>query len=241
MQTPTPAGQVHQPNHILAALPRKEIAQIQPHLEAMSLRRGFELHAINKPVEYIYFLYRGVASMTTSMENGDTVEVATIGPEGMVGIPIFLADEQMPIRAFIQVEGDGSRIEAEAFRHILKDCPTLNRVLLRYTLALINQIAQNVACNRTHAVEQRCARWLLMTQDRMHSPTFFLTQEFMAQMLGVRRPTVSIAAGILAKANLISYVRGEVTVRDRAGLEAAACECYRTIISEFERLVGTRG
>jgi CRP-like cAMP-binding protein len=112
---------------------------------------------------------------------------------------------------------------------------------LRYTLALMNQMAQNAACNRTHAVEERCARWLLMTHDRVHEASFPLTQEFLAEMLGVRRPTVSLAAGMLAKAGLISYVRGQMTILDRPGLEAASCECYRSIAGEFERLVGGKG
>jgi CRP-like cAMP-binding protein len=138
----------------------------------------------------------------------------------------------------MQVPGHGARMEADAFRAFVRGSPVLNRVLLRYALALMTQMAQNAACNRTHSVEERCARWLLMTQDRVRSPTFELTQEFLAQMLGVRRPTVSIAAGILAQAGLISYVRGRITILDRSELEAACCECYRIIATEFERLLG---
>jgi CRP-like cAMP-binding protein len=128
-----------------------------------------------------------------------------------------------------------------AFLDFLETCPVLRRLLSRYTLALMTQMAQNAACNRTHSIEERCARWLLMTRDRVREDTFPLTQEFLAQMLGVRRPSVSIAAGILAKAGLISYVRGQITILDRAGLERSCCECYGIIRSEFERLVGGDG
>ena len=159
----------------------------------------------------------------------------------MVGMPIFLGADQMPSKAFAQVPGEAMRMEAQAFRQVIKECPTLHILLLRYTLALMNQIAQNAACNRTHEVEQRCARWLLMTQDRVLEPTFPLTQEFMAQMLGVRRQTVSITTGMLAKAGMISYMRGQMTVLNRPGLEEATCECYGIIRGEFERLLGKRG
>ena len=147
----------------------------------------------------------------------------------------------MASKAFIQIPGDGVRIKADAFRRMVKECPRFEALLLRYTLALMNQMAQNAACNRTHSVEERLARWLLMTQDRVHEATFPLTQEFIAQMLGVRRPTVSLAAGMLAKAGMISYVRGRMTILSRSGLEEASCECYRVIRGEFERLVGSKG
>jgi CRP-like cAMP-binding protein len=132
-------------------------------------------------------------------------------------------------------------METEAFRRALDRSPKLHQLLARYTLALLNQLAQNSACNRSHSVEERFARWLLLTQDRVHEPTFPMTQEFMAQMLGVSRPTVSMSASILHKAGFITYVRGQITVLDRPGLEAASCECYRVIRRHFERLVGSDG
>ena len=228
-------------NRILAALPPEEMDALRPLLETVKLSYRQDLYEAGRPVEHLYFPHRGVLSMVTPMPDGSAVEVATIGPEGMAGIPVFLGAEQMASKVFVQVPGEGARIEANAFRGIIGRSPTLHRLLLRYTLALMNQMAQNAACNRLHAVEERCARWLLMTQDRVHEATFPLTQEFLAEMLGVRRPTVSIAAGILAKAGLISYVRGQITILDRSGLEAASCECYRIIAAEFERLVGGRG
>jgi len=228
-------------NRILAALPPEEMEALRPHLETVPLVFRQNLYETDSPVEHVYFPHSGVTSLLRPMAEGVVIEIATVGPEGIVGLPVFLGAEQMPSKAFIQVPGEGERIGADAFRDAIGRCPTLHGLLLRYTLALMNQMAQNAACNRTHSVEERCARWLLMTQDRVHGPSFPLTQEFIAQMLGVRRPTVSIAAGMLAKAGLISYVRGQMTILDRAGLEAASCECYRIIAGEFERLVGGRG
>ena len=228
-------------NRILAALPPAEMELLQPHLEAVQLPFRFNLYDANRPVDHVYFVSRGVASMVSEMPGDMTVEIATVGPEGMVGMPIFLGADRMASRAFMQVPGEGLRMEADAFRAVIGRCPVLDRVLLRYTLALMTLLSQNAACNRAHAIEERCSRWLLMTQDRMHDASFALTQEFLAQMLGVRRPTVSIAAGILAKAGLITYVRGQITVLDRPGLEAASCDCYRIIAGEFEHLLGDKG
>jgi CRP-like cAMP-binding protein len=243
MQEPTPSVVLLVPrtNRILAALPPQETDALRPLLEAVQLTFRQDLYETNRPVEHVYFPHRGVVSMVNPISDGSVVEVATVGPEGMVGIPVFLGAERMASKAFVQIPGEGARIEADAFREVIGRSPALNRLLLRYTLALMNQMAQNAACNRTHAVEERCARWLLMTQDRVGEATFPLTQEFLAEMLGVRRPTVSIAAGMLARAGLISYVRGQMTILDRPGLEAASCECYRVIAGEFERLVGDKG
>jgi CRP-like cAMP-binding protein len=224
-------------NRILRALPQKEVKLLQPHLEAVDMTYRMDLGRPNSPIDHIYFVHYGVASLMSPLENGFPVEVATVGPEGMVGIAVLLGDDTVPYRAFIQVPGKGLKMSAGEFRRALKSCPALHRILLRYALALMNQMAQNAACNRAHPVDQRCARWLLMSQDRVMEPSFQLTQEFMAQMLGVRRPTVSIAAGMLAREGLISYIRGQITILDRKRLEAAACECYRIIRNEFERLV----
>jgi CRP-like cAMP-binding protein len=225
-------------NRILAALPSDEMDILRPHLKARQLRFRENIYEKSSPVEHVHFVHRGVVSMTTAMNDDSPVEIATVGPEGMVGIPVFLGAEQMPSNAFVQVPGESSRMRSDAFRQVIGTCPVLNRMLLRYTLALMNQIAQTAACNRAHAIQERCARWLLMTHDRVFAPEFLLTQEFLAQMLGVRRPTVSIATRMLGNAGLISYVRGRIRILDRSGLEAAACECYRIVADEFERLVG---
>jgi CRP-like cAMP-binding protein len=228
-------------NRLLAGLPREETERLRPYLEEVKLPQYYSFYEKDALISHVYFVKRGVASPVSVMPDGMTVEIATVGPEGMVGVPVLLGAEQMASRAFMQVPGEGVGIEAGAFRDVLAQCPTLHRRLTRYTLALLTQMAQNAACNRTHTVAEHCARWLLMTHDRVHEPTFPLTQEFLAQMLGVRRPTVSIAAGMLAKAGLISYVRGVIRIIDRPGLEEATCECYRIIRGEFDRLVGGDG
>ena len=179
--------------------------------------------------------------MITEMEDGTTIEVATVGPEGMVGLSVFLDASIITGKAFAQVPGEASRMGATAFRRALDRTPRLRELLSRYTMALLNQLAQNSACNRTHEAEQRLARWLLLTHDRVHADTFPVTQEFIAQMLGVSRPTMSKTASTLQKAGLVSYVRGNITVLDRRGLEAASCECYRVIKDQFDRLVGGDG
>jgi CRP-like cAMP-binding protein len=166
------------------------------------------------------------------------VEFATIGSEGMAGFPVLLGASSMPSRSLVQVPGEGFRMRATALRQMLEDSPESRDLLLRYTMALVVQIAQVTSCNRLHEVQQRCARWLLQTHDRVDSDTFPLKQEFLAQMLGVHRPSVSVAAGILQREGLIQYSRGQITVLDRKGLERASCSCYGFIKKEYDRLTG---
>jgi CRP-like cAMP-binding protein len=225
-------------NRLLAVLPAAERDVIEPHLEAIDLPIRMDPYLPNEPISHVYFPCKGVASMTTPMKEGPTIELATVGPEGMVGVHVFLGTDRTSNRALIQVAGDGGRMTVDAFRAVIPRMPHFARLLQRYTLALLTQIAQNSACNRTHSVEERCARWLLMTRDRVQDDSFLLTQEFIAQMLGVRRPTVSIAAGMLSRAGFITYVRGRIRILDPEGLERAACECYRIITAEFARLLG---
>jgi CRP-like cAMP-binding protein len=222
-------------------LPSDELAALQPDLEQVPLPFKQILYEPERPIEHVYFPHWGVVSLVTEFENGSTIEVATVGPEGMVGVPIFLEDEVMASRAIVQVPGEAARMQREAFRRAVVHIPRLHRLISRYTLALINFMAQNSACNRTHSVEERLARWLLLTHDRVHEANFSLTQEFMAEMLGVSRPTVSLTASIFQKAGLITYTRGRVTVTNRLGLEGVSCECYRVIRRQFERLVGSDG
>ena len=236
--TLTPVADGPRLNHLLAALPAEEMARLKPHLEEIEMPTRMALYDADRPIENVYFVHHGVASMMAPMQNGLAVEIATVGPEGIVGIPILLGADRIAHRAFIQVPGQGVRMEAAVFRRLTQRHPHFAQLLMRYALGLLNQIGQNAACNRAHSIEERCARWLLMTHDRVQARSFQLTQEFLAQMLGVRRPSVSIAAGMLAKAGFITYVRGEITVLDRHGMEAAACECYRIITDEFTRLVG---
>jgi CRP-like cAMP-binding protein len=226
-------------NLLLSLLTPKELKRVRSHSEEVVLTFSEPLHNQNSPIEYAYFPHSGVCSLTRSpfSKGGLSVELATIGNEGMVGLPLALGDDRMPFKCFCQVTGQAARIEAAAFKELIETCPSLLRVLLRYAQALLSQIAQSAACNRMHPIEERCARWLLMTQDRVGADHFALTQEFLAQMLGVRRPSVSVAASMLQRAGLIQYSRGLVVITDRAGLEAATCDCYRVINDEFERLL----
>lgn len=225
-------------NRLLAAVPKDEIERIRPFLEEVELRFREDLYQSCEPADHVWFPHIGVVSLVTEFVEGGPVEVSTIGCEGMVGIQQLLGDDQMPLRAFVQVAGRGVRMKADDFKRLVEENPGFERILLRYTLALFNQVSQAASCNRTHTVEERLARWLLMTHDRVEASEFPITQEFLAQMLGVRRPTVSIAAGMLSKAGLIHYVRGRMTILNRPGLEQASCECYRVIANEFRRLVG---
>jgi CRP-like cAMP-binding protein len=197
------------------------------------------IYGDGQPTEFAYFPHAGVFSMVSlpHEENGLIVEVATIGNEGMIGLPLLLGGDNIPGECFCQVPGQAARIPAAKFQEFIDALPGFRRVLLRYTQALIAQIAQGGACNRMHPIEKRCARWLLMTQDRVGANHFHLTQEFLAQMLGVRRPSVSIAANMLQEEGFITYSRGLVMITDRKGLEAASCNCYRVIQGAFERLM----
>jgi CRP-like cAMP-binding protein len=233
------APKVKPSNHLLGAIPKDELDRIRPHLEDVELKFREDIYQSGEPTDCVWFPHIGVISLVTEFMEGDPVEISTIGHEGMVGVQHLLGNHQMPLRAFVQVSGRAARMGAEDFKRAVAENPRFERLLLRYTLALLNQISQAAACNRTHSVEERLARWLLMTQDRVDSPEFPLTQEFLSQMLGVRRPTVSIAAGMLSKAGLIHYSRGQITILNRGELEQASCECYRVITSEFQRLVGS--
>ena len=225
-------------NRLLDSLPRADIERLRPHLEAVSVELMHVIYEPDRPITHVYFPAGCVISLVIYMDDGAAVEMATVGREGMVGLPIFLGADTMPSRAFGQVPGPALKITAAALTEEIERNGPLVRLLNRYTLALFNQVAQTTACNRVHLVEQRCARWLLQTHDRVGSDQFLLTQEFLAQMLGVRRPGVSAAAALLQKAGLIRYARGRITILDRPGLEAAACECYGVIKREFDRLLG---
>lgn len=225
-------------NRLLQLVPAEEMARIQPHLRSVDFTFRQGIYGDSEVNTYGYFPHAGVFSMVSSpsQDSDMLVEVATIGNEGMIGLPLLLGGGGTPGECYCQVPGQASRIPRKAFEQLVDDCPTFRRVLLRYTQALITLISQNAACNRVHPVEERCARWLLMTHDRIGADHFVLTQEFLAQMLGVRRPTVSVAAGILQKAGLITYARGLIVITNRKGLEEASCGCYRVIREEFLRL-----
>lgn len=224
-------------NQLLAALPPKEYSRLVAYMEVVPIEFKQEFYLPNQPIEYVYFLNDGVASMLTVMTDGLAIEVATVGNEGMVGLPVFLGVDRVPGECFMQVAGSGFKMRADAFKtHVTADSLLYN-MLQRYTQALFNQIAQSAACNRLHSIEQRMCRWLLMTADRVDTNTFSLTQEFLSIMLGVNRSTVSLNASILQKAGLINYTRGQITILDRPGLENITCECYQVVKAEFDRLL----
>jgi CRP-like cAMP-binding protein len=224
-------------NKLLAKIPSKELDQLLPHLQEIELPYRKVLSEVNGKIEFAYFVTEGVVSMVNQPDNGDIVEFATVGNEGMAGFPILLGTSSMPSRVLVQVAGSALRIGASDLLECLSRTPVLSRLLMRYVMAVLNQIAQSTSCNRLHQVQERCARWLLHTHDRVRGNSFALTHEFLGQMLGVHRPTVTVAARMLQQAGLISYTRGMIEVIDRPGLEAASCNCYRLIVDQYEHLL----
>jgi CRP-like cAMP-binding protein len=235
MLKPDPAASCE--NRLLSILPAHELAELEPALEHVQLAFQQVLHEWEQPVSHLWFPCRGVGSIVSTMADGSSVEVATVGREGMVGLSAVLGARHLAQRVFVQVPGDSFRLPVERYAELQAKLPVLGRVLLRYAAALVTQIAQGSACNRLHEIEARCARWLLMTHDRVDGDSFRMTHEFLAQMLGVTRPSVTIAAGFLQRAGMIHYSRGEVSILDRARLEEASCECYGVITGEFRRLL----
>ncbi|MES2491177.1 MAG: Crp/Fnr family transcriptional regulator [Pseudomonadota bacterium] len=224
-------------NHLLAALPAPTFSQLAPHLEAVPMRLGEILCESGAPMSHVYFPTTSIVSLQYVMENGAAGEIAGVGNEGMLGISLFMGGITTPTRALVQTGGMGYRLSSkillEAFH---RDGPVM-RLLLRYTQALISQIAQTGACNRHHSMEQQLCRWLLLTLDRMPSNDLVMTQELIASMLGVRRESVTEAAGNLKHKGVISYRRGHITVLDRDGLNSHVCECYVVVKAEFNRLL----
>lgn len=224
-------------NRLLAALPPQLQKRILRKLNPVSLKAGDELFGQDQPIQNIYFPLSGVMSLVTTA-GGDAGEVATVGNEGMLGLPIFFRTDRIPMRAVAQIPGEALMMSVKDFQTEIKDSHSkLSHVLYRYAQALFIQVAQHAACNATHQIRQRCARWLLMTHDRVDTDIFQLTQHFLSQMLGVRRAGVSVAAAGLQKDKLITYRRGIVTVLDRKGLEKASCDHYGIIKAEYERLM----
>jgi CRP-like cAMP-binding protein len=225
-------------NRLLSALSPADYKRLAPHLELVRLEMKQVAYETNQLIEYAYFPLTGLASMVTLMKGGKAIEVATIGNEGMIGLPLFLGVDRTAGRAFTQVPGDSLRMRADDFQKEVRRQGGLARMLQLYTQALLVQISQSMACNGTHLIYQRTARWLLMTHDRVATDRFPLSQEFLGQMLGVRRAGVTEVASKLRAAGLIRYSRGTIEIVDRTGLEAAACECYGVIQAEFVRLLG---
>jgi CRP-like cAMP-binding protein len=230
------ADNAHLANRLLSGLSSEDFELLQRDLVLTPLVLHENIFPAGEPAEFVWFPHEGVISLVAVDAEGEAVEVATVGREGMTGLALVLGSETMTNRAMVQVVGRGSKMRSSAFRSALQASPTLRQHMLRYVLAVVTQVSQNAACNQLHAINTRCARWLLTTHDRVEGDSFGLTQEYLAMMLGVTRVSVSAAAGALQKAGLIRYSRGVVTITDRAGLEAAACDCYRIIEDEFARL-----
>jgi CRP-like cAMP-binding protein len=225
-------------NRLLSLLSDDDYERLRPHLSHVGFEYKKSLYEASRPIEHVYFPIDGAASLVITTSEGASVEVGTIGSEGIVGLPVVLGDRDAPSSVYVQVPGTALQMGAGAFRDELQRSPTLNLVMLRYAHAFFNQVAQSAACAHLHKVEQRCCRWLLMTRDRMPSDDFLLTHEFLGMMLGVRRTTVTEVMGSLQKAGLIQYRRGHVTILDHDALRHRACECYEISKTEFDRLLG---
>ncbi len=226
-------------NRLLAALPKADYKRIMTQMERVLLENKQLAYDVDKPIEFVYFPLTGVFSLVTFMEDGEGVEVATIGNEGMIGLPLFLGVDRTSGKAFTQVPGNSLRMTAAAFKEQIRRQGPLTQTLQLYTQALMVQISQGMACNGRHSIRQRCARWLLMTHDRVGAETFPLSQEFLALMLGVRRAGVNKVATDLKQAGLIQYSRGMIRILNRKELEDTSCECYQVIRKEFDRLLGS--
>lgn len=216
-------------NEILLSLPAKERATVLAELEFGELRAHDLLNEMGEVIEYCYFMNSGMTSILTVMADGKGVEVGLTGKEGFVGLPVIVGLKTSPTRAIVQITGSAFRLSVAQVLRALSRCPQLEKRLNRYSQELSMQATQVAACNRLHEVEQRLARWLLMSQDRVDGDVVPLTQEFLSHMLGTRRASVTVAAGVLQKAGLIKYVRGTVNIVNRSRLEDAACECYGII------------
>jgi CRP-like cAMP-binding protein len=228
-------------NRLLRALPPQELARIQPRLEPFAIVPLELLADLGEPIRHVYFPETGIISLLSRAANGTLIENGTVGYEGMAGYPLAMGVEWTPAVILGEVPGASWRLDAATFRELLPTLPTLEALLRRYVVYVVSQVSQSLACNSLHPLEQRCARWLLTTHDRVGGDQFALTHEVLSQMLAVRRAGVTEAAGALQRAGLIIYRRGKVSVVDRAGLERAACECYGIVRDHHDRLLGSLG
>ena len=222
-------------NRILAALPCKEYARIRADLASVSLKSGQVLYEPGGVMHSAYFLDTAIASILSVAEDGTSIEVSVVGDEGLIGIPIVLRTHRLPYKVIVQAPGIAWRMKADVLRREFDRCGPLHKLVLHYLHTLIVVLSQSGACNRFHTIQQRLCRWLLTSQDRARSSEIQSTQEPLSQTLGVNRGSASQAASALQRAGLISYRRGRITILDRSRLEAAACECYRTVKGEFDR------
>ncbi len=224
-------------NRLLAALPDAEWSRWLPLLEPVDMPLGKVLYESGSSLSHVYFPATSIVSLLYVMEDGASAEIAVVGHEGLVGISLFMGGQSTPSRALVQSAGQGFRLKAHLLMHEFDRAGPVLHLLLRYTQALITQMAQTAVCNRHHSLDQQLCRWLLLSLDRLSSSKLVMTQELIANMLGVRREGVTEAAGHLQRAGLIRYRRGHITVVDRAGLEQRTCECYAVVKKEYDRLL----
>ena len=225
-------------NRLLAALPGDEYERLLPRLHEVSFSLGEVVYEFGGHLDYVYFPTTSIVSLLYTMENGTSAEMGLTGNDGVVGIALFMGGGTMPNRAVVQSAGGAIRMRAKMLQDEFARAGKFQQVLLRYTQALITQISQTAVCNRLHSVEQQLCRWLLLSHDRVKADELIMTQELIADMLGVRREGVTVAAGRLQDAGAISYVRGHITILDRQKLEDTVCECYLVVKNEFDRLLG---
>jgi CRP-like cAMP-binding protein len=224
-------------NHLLAVLPTPESGRLLPHLELVPLPLGIALYESGDMVNYVYFPTTAIVSLLYELEDGASAEIAVVGNEGIVGIALFMGGDTMLNRAVVQSAGHAYRLNGRLLKQEFNRTAALQHLLLRYTQALLTQMAQTAVCNRHHSVDQQLCRWLLLSLDRLSSNVLNMTQELIANMLGVRREGVTEAAGRLQDSGLIHYHRGHITVLDRPGVEKRVCECYEVVRKEFRRLL----
>ena len=224
-------------NHLLAALPEEDRASIMPNLEWVPMPLGEVVCEAGRPMRHVYFPTTSIVSLLYVMEDGASAEIAVVGNEGIVGVSLFMGGETTTSRAVVQSAGHAFRLPGQLLKEEFFRAGTMQRLLLRYTQTLLTQMAQTAVCNRHHSIDQQLCRWLLLSLDRLASNELAMTQELIANMLGVRREGVTEAAGQLQQAGLIHYHRGHITVLDRAGLEARVCECYAVVRKENDRLL----
>ena len=224
-------------NHLLAALPAEEFGRLAPHLELVPLLLGESIYEPGSQLTHVYFPTTAIVSLLYVLESGASAEIAGVGNEGILGIALFMGGETTPSSAVVQTAGHAYRLQARLLKEEFARGGLVQRLLLRYTQALLTQMCQTTACNRHHSIEQQLCRWLLLTLDRLPSNELVVTQELVASALGVRRESITEAAGKLQRAGIIRYRRGHLAVLERSGLEAGACECYAVVKKEIGRLL----
>ena len=236
-QRPPPMTSQPRPaNRILSALPQEEFERLRPKLREVTVKLGKVIYDAEEPINDVYFLNSGIVSWLATLEDGNTVEAGVIGPEGIAGMAVLLGASSTPNQGLVQVELNASKISSRDLVAEFRKGGELNRLILRFVHSMFVQVAQTAACNRLHTLDQRLARWLLMTHDRTVGDSFPLTQEFLSRMLGVRRAGVSVAANSLRQDGLIDYHRGDIQILDRNGLEDLSCECYEIVKQEYDAL-----